>query len=207
MNMYFFSAKQQSFIATNRMSLNNNIPMISPHQGQARTQKQNLVHQTSPEPPNPSGKKEMLWGAPTWFLLHTIAEKVKDESFMAIRSKLFEIIYTICTNLPCPKCSAHATEYMKSINFNSITSKRDLQLMLFKFHNEVNGRKGLPIFDLSELNAKYSAANTVNIIHNFFFFFRDNSKNVNMISLNMYRERIIKDLQTWFQFNISNFDL
>jgi hypothetical protein len=95
---------------------------------------------------------------------------------------------------------------MKGINFNAITSKRDLQLMLFKFHNEVNGRKGLPVFDLSELNAKYSAANTVNIIHNFFFFFRDKSKNVNMISLNMYRERIIKDLQTWFQFNISNFD-
>ena len=207
MNMYFFNTKQQSFVGMNRMPLNNNMPMVSPHQAQSRTQKQNLVQQTAPEPPNPSGKKEMLWGAPTWFLLHTIAEKVKDESFMAIRTKLFEIIYTICTNLPCPKCSAHATDYMRSINFNVITSKRDLQLMLFKFHNEVNGRKGLPIFDLSELNAKYSAANTVNIIHNFFFFFRDNSKNVNMISLNMYRERIIKDLQTWFQFNISNFNL
>jgi hypothetical protein len=148
----------------------------------------------------------MLWGAPTWFLLHTMAEKVKEENFMAFRAKMFEIIYTICTNLPCPKCSAHATDYLKGINFNAITSKRDLQLMLFKFHNEVNGRKSLPIFDLSELNAKYSAANTVNIIHNFFFFFRDKSKNVNMISLNMYRERIIKDLQTWFQFNINNFD-
>jgi len=207
MNMYFFNTKQQSFVGMNRMSLNNNMPMVSPHQAPARTQKQNLVQQTAPEPSNPSGKKEMLWGAPTWFLLHTMAEKVKDESFMAIRAKMFEIIYTICTNLPCPKCSAHATDYLKGINFNAITSKRDLQLMLFKFHNEVNGRKSLPIFDLSELNAKYSAANTVNIIHNFFFFFRDKSKNVNMISLNMYRERIIKDLQTWFQFNINNFDL
>jgi hypothetical protein len=95
---------------------------------------------------------------------------------------------------------------MKYINFNSITNKRELQLFLFQFHNEVNKRKSVPLFEKDELSEKYSKANTINIIHNFFHFFKYRSRNVNMISLNLYRERIIKDLRLWFQQNIQHFE-
>jgi len=207
MNMMFFNTRQPTSTNGRMPLVNRNVAIqnSNPYQQLGRTQQQALVHQTSQEPTLP--KTEMKWGAPTWFLLHTLAEKVKEDQFMAIRGKLFEIIKIICANLPCPKCSGHAVEYMKKINFNSIMSKRDLQLLLFNFHNEVNSRKNLPIFELQDLSQKYSAANTVNIIHNFFYFFKDKSTNVNMISLNLYRERIIKELKKWVQENIAYFDL
>ena len=194
MNMMFFNMKQQPVNYSRNYNPNYSI---------ARTPQQSLIQYTQPEEPK---KKEMLWGAPTWFLLHTLAEKVKDDSFNSIRNDLFEMIRTICSNLPCPKCSNHAIEYMKYINFNSITNKRELQLFLFQFHNDVNKRKSVPLFEKDELSEKYSKANTINIIHNFFHFFKDRSRNVNMISLNLYRERIIKDLRLWFQQNIQHFE-
>jgi len=169
-----------------------------------RTQQQSLEQQIQYEQPKP---KEMKWGAPTWFLLHTLAEKVKDDSFNNIKLQLFEVIKNICSNLPCPKCSAHAIEYFKKINFNAINTKQDLKIMLFQFHNEVNLRKGFNLFSESELIDKYSSAVTINIIHNFMHFFQEKSRNVNMISLNLYRERLIKDLKKWFNDNIQNFDL
>ena len=202
--MIFFNMKtQQSAYGQNT----NNKQLFQYRQQVARTQQQALVQQTLQQTNQNGTKKEMKWGAPTWFLLHTLAEKVKEENFNSIRFGLFSIIKTICSNLPCPKCSAHAVEYMNKVNFNLINSKRDLQIMLFLFHNEVNQRKNYTIFDQNDLSEKYSKAKTITIIHNFFYFFGEKSKNVSMISLNLYRERIIKDLKTWFQDNIQNFDI
>jgi len=188
----------------NRPDINTLISNSQRQQFIGRTQQQILSQQIQPEEPKP---KEMKWGAPTWFLLHTLAEKVKDESFNNIRMQLFDVIKNICSNLPCPKCSGHAIEYFKKINFNSIITKQDLKLMLFRFHNEVNINKGFAQFNEFDLDDKYSNAVTINIIHNFMFYFQEKSKNVDMISLNLYRERIIKDLKFWFNDNIQYFDL
>ena len=38
----------------------------------------------------------MKWGQPTWFFLHTLAEKVNENKFPEIRKELLEIIYNIC---------------------------------------------------------------------------------------------------------------
>jgi hypothetical protein len=206
--MIFFNSKQQQqpMGIYNRTNQNNMLMARSIPQVTARTQQQSLVQQTAPLPPEQKSK-EMRWGAPTWFLFHTLAEKVKAESFPEIRIQLFDVINTICANLPCPKCSSHAIEYMKKVNFNAIVTKRDLQLLMYRFHNEVNNRKGFQEFDQNELTDKYSKANTTNIIHNFFYFFQEKSKNVSMISLNLYRDRIVKELKQWFQKNIQSFDL
>ena len=91
---------------------------------------------------NKTMSKQMKWGEPVWFFLHTISHKIKDDSFVQMRSDLLKYIYTICTNLPCPDCSNHAKTYLNGINFNNIKTKTDLQIMLFEFHNSVNARKG-----------------------------------------------------------------
>jgi hypothetical protein len=152
-------------------------------------------------------KKPMKWGEPTWFLFHTLAEKVKPEYFADIRAELLNIIYAICTNLPCPDCAKHATQYLNSINFNTITTKRDLQLMLYNFHNEVNRRKKYPEFRIEDLNTKYNAANTVNIIHNFMPYFEDRTGNMRLIADNLHRSRVVLQLKAWFNKNIACFDL
>jgi hypothetical protein len=148
---------------------------------------------------------KMRWGAPTWYLFHTIAEKVREESFPSIRSELLNIILTICTNLPCPDCAGHASKYIKGINFDTIVTKQDLKDMLFRFHNSVNARKNFPLFTQTELNSKYASANTVAIIQNFFQVY-DKSNASSKLSVNfLYRSTTMSNIKTWFTLNIGHF--
>jgi len=161
----------------------------------------------NPDPVIPTfPKPKMVWGEPTWFLFHTLAHKIKDESFSEIKNELIENIFSICYNLPCPKCQAHASEYVKRVNINSIKTKDDLKNFLFKFHNDVSSMKGNPIFPYDQLNDKYSKAVTVNIIRNFFVFFPDKSFNVTAIANSIHRDRTITQLKNWFYKNIYHFD-
>lgn len=155
-----------------------------------------------PEEPKP----KMIWGAPIWFLFHTLAEKVKEEHFQSIRTELLNNIYAICNNLPCPICSTHAKEYMDSINYNTIKTKTDLKNMLFHFHNEVNKRKGYELFPISELDEKYSKAITMNIIQNFMIHFQDKHRSPKLIASDLMRTRIAATLKEWFRKNIVYFD-
>jgi hypothetical protein len=152
-------------------------------------------------------KKGMKWGQPTWFLFHTMAEKIKEEHFQDLRTDILNIIYSICTNLPCPDCAKHATAHMNSINFNSIQTKDHLRIMLHRFHNEVNRRKGYPEFPYEELSKKYSQANTVAIIHYFMPFFEDKHQSIRMIADDLHRSRVASQLKAWFNKNIGCFDL
>ena len=133
-------------------------------------------------------EKKILWGSAIWFLLHTLAEKIKQELFSSIRVELLNIIYSICVNLPCPLCSDHAKEYFDKINFNTIQTKLDLKLLLFNFHNLVNKRKNYSLFSREELDEKYSKANTMNIIHNFMYFFQDKNRSPKMIANDLQRK-------------------
>jgi hypothetical protein len=151
--------------------------------------------------------KQMKWGQPTWFLFHTLAEKVKPEHFQEVRSDLLNIIYTICSNLPCPDCAKHATTYLNSINFNAIQTKDALRFMLFQFHNEVNRRKKYPEMPVCQLSEKYSVANTINIIHYFMPFFEDKHASIRMIADDMHRSRVALQMKAWFNKNIECFEL
>jgi len=209
MNMQFLNSQQNIPYGTS--SVNNNQPMVTMISRRRKLQfpiqntiqSQPIVNQISEEPPKPT----MIWGPPIWFLFHTLAEKVKDDAFSFIRTDILNNIYSIATHLPCPVCSTHATEYFNRINLNSIRSKEELKIMLFQFHNEVNKRKGYPIFTMDELNSKYSNANTVNIIHNFMVHFKDRHRSPKLIADDLQRSRISVFLKEWFQKNIIYFDL
>jgi hypothetical protein len=152
--------------------------------------------------------KKMRWGEPTWFLFHTLAEKIKPEYFASIRQEMIEMIRMICMNLPCPICSTHAKTYLAGTNFATIVTKEHLRIFFYNFHNEVNRRKGYAFFPYDQVEAKYSKANTVNIIHHFMMHFEDrNPSNVRMIADSMYRQRIVSLLKTWFSKNVQMFEL
>ena len=154
----------------------------------------------------PENAKPIRWGAPTWFLFHTLAEKIKDEHFNRLRKELLDIIYSICMNLPCPICSKHATEYMSGINFNTITTKEQLKQFLFVFHNSVNERKNFTLFSKIELDEKYSKSNTVAIIQNFLQHFQNKSYNIKLIADDLQRKQLMNHLSGWFSKNIHYFD-
>ena len=124
--------------------------------------------QTVKEVPQEPEKKKMKWGQPVWFFFHTIAEKVKPESFAIIRMELLQLVTSICKNLPCPTCSQHAVTYLANTNINTIQTKDQLIDFFYTFHNDVNKRKGFAQFPRELLQEKYSKANTLNIINHFF---------------------------------------
>ena len=47
------------------------------------------------------------WGPITWFFLHTFAEKIHSSAFLANRTNYLNLIFNLCSNLPCPTCSNH----------------------------------------------------------------------------------------------------
>jgi len=150
---------------------------------------------------------KMKWGAPTWALFHTLAEKVNECDFAQIRKSLLDTIYVICSNLPCPDCANHAKHYMDGINFNTIVTKDQLKNLLFQFHNSVNARKGVPLFSLDELDPLYSRGNLLNIIQIFMGHFKDKHRSIRMIANDFHRAKIADKLQLWFQNNIQYFSV
>jgi hypothetical protein len=150
-------------------------------------------------------KKEMLWGQPMWLMLHTLAEKVDPDRFYEVREGLLNIIYIICTNLPCPLCSAHAKEFLNGINFNTIATKDNLKYLLFDFHNLVNSRKKYKTFLYENLNI-YETSNTYRVIQNAMFFFTRKSGSFRLIADDMHRKRTSFEINKWFVQNIHFFN-
>jgi hypothetical protein len=151
--------------------------------------------------------KTMKWGEPIWFLFHSLAEKVKENAFSSIREELLNVIYTICSNLPCPDCANHAVIYLNSIHYKTIQTKDQLKNMLFIFHNTINQKKNYAIFPRDQLDTKYKNVGLIPIIHNFMKHFKDKHKSIHMIANDLHRARIVNQLKTWFNSNIQSFDL
>jgi hypothetical protein len=181
--------------SNNFMPLRNRVgPSPSPNNNNA------AVQSAAPSKPN------MKWGAPTWTFLHTLVEQFNDSSFRAMRQDLFRIVFTICTNLPCPICSKHAHEYLSKININSIQTKQDMIHMLFLFHNEVNKRKSVAQFPIDGLE-KYKTGNYKAIANNFVAHFQEKTRNIHLIADEMYRQRNITIVKHWIVDNINNIEL
>lgn len=185
----------------NRRSIQSNTGSLMPMSFRSPPIIQYRPVEVIPAPPDPNAKKPMVWGEPTWFFLHTIAEKVKPESFGIIRLELLKHVYNICTNLPCPYCSKHAKIYLDGINFNNINTRDDLKQMLFVFHNVVNANKQYPQFPIEELDAKYSRANTRNIFTHFLIHFNDTYRSPGMIADDLFRKQLSKGFVEWFNIN------
>ena len=157
-----------------------------------------------PDPPN---SVLMKWGAPTWSLFHVLAEKTKPELFSTIRNELIDIIVLIATNLPCPNCSGHATQYLKRVNLNAIQTQDQLRYFLFLFHNSVNERKHVPLYEFEELSTRYSLVNTADTIHRFMYFYEGKYTRTNhLVAQGFARANITRRLKDWFDKNINVFN-
>lgn len=166
---------------------------------------QTIIANKPPVVIDPAHKK-MKWGEPIWNLFHVLAEKVKESDFQLIRSELLNVIYTICSNLPCPDCANHAIQYLNDIHYKNIQTKEQLKNMLFRFHNEVNSRKQFPLFPREQLEEKYSNYALFPVLHQFMVVFQDKHKSIRMIADDFHRTKVAKSLKEWFNNHISSFD-
>jgi len=167
--------------------------------------KKETVQIPQPTPQEVKAKaKPMRWGAPTWIFFHTLAEKVRDDQFAAIRIPLLNMVSNICANLPCPDCANHAREYMSKINFNAIQTKQDFIHLFYVFHNTVNGRKGFPIESQSVLS-NYANYNLVAVISNFMYFFENKHMSPRLMADDFARRHVAASVKQWLSANIQYF--
>lgn len=117
--------------------------------------------------------QRMRWGAPTWRLFHAMAEQIDPAHFARVRLELFDLVVGICDNLPCPDCAAHASAYLRRVDFGRILTRDQFRSMLFEFHNSVNSRKGVPLFDIEMLSQAYRGVNLHEVLHVFLHFFEN----------------------------------
>lgn len=146
------------------------------------------------------------WGPCTWYLFHTLAEKIKEDQFIILRLPLINIITSICGNLPCPDCANHARQKMSSLNITNIKTKEDLKLMLLIFHNEVNMRNGKPLFNESDLNNKYSVANTNNIVQHFIQIWSKRTPNPKLLTVSFHKNQTLQNFINWWNTNHQYFN-
>jgi len=146
------------------------------------------------------------WGPCTWFLLHTLAEKIQENNFHNNKIVLLNFINRICDNLPCPDCAEHARKQMKNLNSNTINTKEDLKNMLHSFHNIVNQKLNKPIFTIEELNTKYKLSITSNIIQYFIQIWSKKSHNPKLMAEDLHKTRVVNEFINWWKMNYHLFD-
>jgi len=166
------------------------------------------VSKSQPAPPpvqTDVSVPKMKWGKPIWTFFHVTAEKIKPEYFHLVIREYLQYIVLICNILPCPICTQHASEYMRSINLNNIKTKDDLINLFFTFHNIVNIRKGYPVY-LKENIPAYNQMNTVTVIKQFMVAFEDRSRAMKLMADDLARARIVEKLKMWINGNIQYFE-
>jgi hypothetical protein len=144
------------------------------------------------------------WGPPIWMLFHSLAEKIKEDKFSEIGPQLFSMIRKVCTTLPCPECSMHATSFLSRVDFSTIKTKTDLKHLLYIFHNAVNKRKNKQLFNVLGI-ANYSSSNLILAFNNFVSVYNTRG-NMKLLAESFQRSLIIKEFRKWFMLNYRHFD-
>jgi len=144
------------------------------------------------------------WGPATWRFFHTVAAKIREESFPIIGKQLLHLIVQVCHNLPCPECKEHATQFMAKMNHSTIKEKKHLKNMLYTFHNIVNRRKHKPLFNYEKIDATYERLNLIEVYNTFIKYFHTRG-NMQMISESFHRSQLLAKLQQWLKTNIKHF--
>lgn len=148
-------------------------------------------------------KKE--WGNATWYLFHTLSYKMKDEYFDELKDDFLNMCSRICSNLPCPDCSEHASAIMRNLNRGNIKTKKDLQMFFFDFHNSVNKRVKKPVFTESSM-FMYRNAITKNIVFNYISTMSKKYHNIKLITNSFHRDSTMNDFKKWISHNSNKFN-
>lgn len=141
-----------------------------------------------------------VWGPPVWTLIHTFSSQLNNPELI---KPLFLYIQRICRYLPCPECSADATDYLRKVKISEIKTIDDLTMALYLFHNYVNRKKRKPMHNFSDLN-KYKSYNMIAVFHNFTRVYNTRG-NMKMLSDEFQRNMIITDFKKWVGTNINSF--
>ena len=148
------------------------------------------------------------WCPPCWNLFHTLSYKIKNyNEFALIKNDFWNVLISICTNLPCPICKEHATKLILSANKKLILqSNRNLQLFFIDFHNKVNINKRKPLFSIEQADNIYINLSTKNVILAFIESFNVKYRNMTLMNNTFNKNNMIKEFIQWISINQKYFN-
>jgi len=145
------------------------------------------------------------WGPPTWIFIHTLAHKIKEDSFPIISQQLILQIQQICFHLPCPECAQHARLFWSKVKIVNILTRTDLINLLFVFHNTVNRRKVYKPFRHDSL-AIYDNILLIESYNRFVKVFNTKG-NMNLLNESFRRKIMLTLLRKWLMTNWHHFNI
>lgn len=137
----------------------------------------------------------MSWGPPTWFFLHCLAEKIHPDHYLLIKDTLWNSIKELCSTLPCPDCSSHATDYLSKIP--TPPTKNHFVQAIYIFHNVVNQNTGKPPFPAERLGQYKSIP--LSLVYSFYKKTLHQPYNPKLMMHKMRSKQFNQKFQTWLQ--------
>ena len=144
-----------------------------------------------------------IWGPPIWTLFHVLAELIREETFNTAMPQLLGFIKRICSSLPCPDCSQHASTFLAKLPIHELSNKEKFKNAFYIFHNMVNVKKKKPLFNYSNMN-KYKTI-PLNIAFNNFVNAYNTKGNMKLLTDSFRRKLTIQDFKRWLLSNIHFF--
>lgn len=144
-----------------------------------------------------------VWGPAVWTLIHALTVRINDDAYAQVSLPLFKMIVNICKFLPCPECSADASNFLAKVHLSQLKSKPDLINTFYFFHNSVNSKKRKPLFKYSNLGV-YGTYRLIGVVNNFIA--KYNTKgNMKLIAESFQRQMILNQFRSWFVGSIRAF--
>jgi hypothetical protein len=134
-----------------------------------------------------------------------MAEKINENDYVRLLPQLWPLIKRICTLLPCPDCSQHATRFLANIKKEDIATKTDFKNLFYLFHNTVNVRKKKPLYNHINMD-KYNTVSLQVAFNNFVSVYNTRG-NMRQLAETFQRSLIVKDLKNFILQNINSFSL
>ena len=151
---------------------------------------------------------DLYWAIFTWMLFHTLIEKTRDIFYINKYKEIFNLIKSICDELPCPDCRRHAKGYLSNINIEHLTTRELFKRMLYDFHNNVNDRLGKSHYSYSDL-IKYKNYNMSYILTHFRQFYSRQYGGILQLGLSSNKNKrivVCNRVMNWFRANWSEFN-
>jgi len=145
-----------------------------------------------------------VWGPPIWNLIHTLAEKIKDDQYPLLGQQLTNHIIRICSYLPCPDCSSHAKTFFSKSPKNAFLTKKHFKESMFVLHNVVNRRKQKVVHNMDVLDI-YKSHNVIRAYNKFAMVYNTKG-NMKLLTDTFQRQMIIRDFKRWLLTHIYAFD-